>query len=260
MTDESSHPSEKDLLVAKLTEVLGSHSEEQAIWQQEVLGNLSESLPSDLRQHLNERAAKGDTASEQRGQAAGFVFEALVRADNRLFDHPETAAAVELREVLKHSRRYHFDDPLLDFREPDVALVDERGEFRGYAEAKLGLLDTRALRQLSASGAKATFLRVTRHLRENYARLSEWGLPALAAKPKREIAIQKEGFARVLVVPSNRNIASRASLIKASEQIGQDDRERAELLRVLNEEVTVCQTAFSTEEVWRLTDALLEKG
>lgn len=157
MSDESRNPSENELLIARLVNTLDDipdtarlykRDEDHITWQIEVLESLPESLAEGLRQHLKEW--------EGAGQAVGFVFEALVRADSRLFNHPETAAAVELRQVLKHSKKYHFDDPLLDFREPDVALVNEEGEFSGYAEAKLSLLDTRALRQLSVSGAKAT--------------------------------------------------------------------------------------------------------
>lgn len=103
------------------------------------------------------------------------------------------------------------------------------------------------------------YLRVTHHLRDNYDHLLEWGLPALATKPKKEIAIKKEGFARVLVLPFNRNVEDKASLIKRGENIGQNDSERAELLRVLNEEITIVRAPFSTEEVWRLTDTLLEE-
>lgn len=259
MSDESSKPSEKEQLIQVLTTCLESGDALRSSHQQEILTNLSETFKDDLAAYLKEYQDQGLSAEKIRGRAAGFIFETLVRADKRIFGELETPAAVELRQVLHKHRQYGFDDPLLDAREPDITIVKDDGSIAGYGEAKLTLLDDRSRHQLAVSGAKATFLRVTRYLRENYEKLEGWGLPALAAKNKKDIAVSKDGFERVLVVPFDRDTANPENLISRRADSGLDEDGYQDLKNILKTEIRIVKSPFDLKEVWSITDALLEE-
>ena len=233
-------------------------SESSEIHKNEIISNLPVTLKEDLREYLDERGG-GLSPEKTRGLAGGFVFEALVRADTSIFGQLETPAAAELRLAIHQHRKYGFDDPLLDAREPDMAIVHDDGTIAGYAEAKLGLLDDRCRRQLAASGAKASFLRFTRYLRENYEKLADWGLPALAAKNKKDIAVSKEGFERVLVVPADRGVESPESLISRRSDSGLSAASYLELKDILAHELRIVRSPFSLQEVWDMADVLVRE-
>lgn len=185
----------------------------------------------------------------------GKLFELLIEADPELAR--PTALTREILDLAHNPSSFGLDDKLGLYRNPDLAFVIMReGDslmVEGVGEAKLGLLNERAFKQLSASGFRrgmGALIACVNGLSDP----SKYGLVELGKHRQRlkdggTLITLDPAFRQVLIVPANRDTSDAAALIKRSDFDEEEDfKEFAELLSDPTK-VEVKTAAFSAGEV-----------
>ena len=194
-------------------------------------------------------------------QVRGKILEMLVQADPQFGER--TPLERELLDLSHNPEKYGLGDELGHYRNPDMAFLlvqnDDGIMITGVGESKLGLLNPRSFSQLSEAG----FARGVRALAELVNNLPDPEKHSLkeiakarAALPlgKQLLTISPE-FTQLLVVPANRNIEWKSTLIDRRE-FNADGREKFYELLEDTRHVRTARAAFSTAEVSAMANGL----
>ncbi len=179
-------------------------------------------------------------------QLRGKIFEMLVTADPEFGER--SPLEKELLALAHNPDAFGLGKELGYHRNPDMAfLIVKKGDgvvIEGVGESKLGLLNERSFKQLSetgfAKGAEA-LVEVVNAL-ENP---EKYGLKEIAKA--RPLKISSE-FSQLLVVPANRNIEWKSTLINRKE-FSLEGREKFYTLLNDTRHLRTARAAFSTAEV-----------
>lgn len=190
-------------------------------------------------------------------QVRGKLFEMLIQADPEFGER--TPLEKELLALAHNPASFGLEKELGVYRNPDMAflLVEKEGgtEIIGVGESKLGLLNDRSFQQLSETG----FLRGARALVDAINAIPDPEAHGLVEVAKaRPIRIAPD-FSQLLVVPANRNIEWKSTLINRREF----SKEGREAFYELLEDVTRVRTqkaAFSTAEIGAMTVPMISSA
>ncbi|MEK7577439.1 MAG: hypothetical protein AAB492_02350 [Patescibacteria group bacterium] len=186
-------------------------------------------------------------------QLRGKLFEMLIQADP-LFGE-RTPLEKELLALAHNPDAFGLGKELGHHRNPDMAFLIlekiEGAELIGVGESKLGLLNERSFKQLSetgfAKGAEALI-----HVVNTLEDPEKHGLKEIAkARPLR---ISPE-FSQLLVVPANRNIEWKSTLINRKE-FSKEGRDKFYVLLSDTRHLRTARAAFSTAEVVGMTKVI----
>lgn len=202
----------------------------------------------------------GGTGEGAGKRLRGKLFEMLINADPAFGER--SPLELELLSLAHNPDAYGLGKELGYHRNPDMAfLIVEKEDgvvIEGVGESKLGLLNERSFKQLSETG----FARGVKALVEVVNTLPDpeaHGLHevakarALLASEKPLLTISPE-FTQLLVVPANRKIEWKSTLINRREFTVEGRNAYYELLSD-TEHVVVKKAAFSTAEVGALAIA-----
>lgn len=186
-------------------------------------------------------------------QVRGELFELLIQADPAFGER--SALEKELLALAHSPEAFGLEKELGHFRNPDLAFLlvtkEDGVEIIGVGESKLGLLNARAFSQLSEEG----FARGVKELVSVINSLEDpakYGLIEIAkAKP---IRIASD-FSQLLVVPANRNIEWKSTLINRREFSAEGRQKFYEMLEDTTR-VRTAKAAFSTAEVGAMAEVI----
>lgn len=203
----------------------------------------------------------GETKSEGSGRMLrGRLFEMLINADPEFGER--SPLEKELLDLAHNPDKYRLGKELGYHRNPDMAfLLMEKAEgieIIGVGESKLGLLNERSFKQLSETG----FARGVKALVEVVNTLPDPDAHGLheIAKARKDLAPGKSllsiapTFTQLLVVPANRHIEWKSTLLNRREF---SESGRQKFYELLEHNVHISRAAFSTSEVSGLTDAAI---
>lgn len=186
----------------------------------------------------------------------GKLFEMLINADPEFGER--TPLEKELLDLAHNPDKYGLGKELGYHRNPDMAFLllqkADGVEIIGVGESKLGLLNERSFKQLSETG----FHRGVTALAEvvnNLPDPEKHGLHEIA-KARKELSHGKplltisEPFSQLLVVPANRHVEWKSTLLNRRE-FTPEGRQR--FYDLFDQNVRVKRAAFSTAEVSALT-------
>lgn len=212
------------------------------------------------------RTRNADLSGGQGKQIRGKLFEMLIQADPEFGER--TPLEKELLALAHNPAGFGLEKELGVYRNPDMAFLLFEGEngveLVGVGESKLGLLNERSYKQLSESG----FTRGAHKLIEVVNNLPDPATHGLFEVAKvrlahRSPASRDEGgpirvaddFTQLLVVPANRNIEWKSTLVNRREFSREGRQQFYELLEDTTR-VRTAKAAFSTAEVAAMARAL----
>lgn len=236
-------------------EIVSVHPLQKELWA--VLGATtleSGYLPDRVRQQAIFDRIKWDSFVQEAihegtegKQVRGKVFEMLINADPAFGQR--SPLELELLALAHNPSKFGLQDILGQYRNPDMAFIvtqiDDHAVIAGIGEAKLGLLNTRAYKQLSETGfarGVAALVEVVNSLPDP----ASYGLVEVAKAGPLTIA---PDFSQLLVVPANRKVEWKSKLVNYRDF--PDPVERKEMYALLGDpdRVTIKKAAFSTAEV-----------
>jgi len=179
-------------------------------------------------------------------QVRGKIFEMLIQADPEFGER--TPLEKELLDLAHNPDKFGLGKELGYHRNPDMAFLllhkDDGVEIIGVGESKLGLLNERSFKQLSETGFEAgvdALIDVVNNLPDP----EKHGLVEVAkARPLRKAS----EFSQLLVVPANRKIEWKSTLINRREFSAEGREQFYELLNDTRH-LRTARAAFSTGEV-----------
>ena len=216
-------------------------------------GHFFEELFGDLGMSSTEGAGK---------MIRGKLFEMLINADHEFGER--TPLEKELLDLAHNPDKYGLGKELGYHRNPDMAFLlmqkADGVEIIGVGESKLGLLNERSFKQLSETG----FARGVKALVDIVNTIPDPESRGLheVAKARAELAHDKplltvsEIFSQLLVVPANRHVEWKSTLLNRREFTNEG---RQQFYDLLEHHVRVQRAAFSTAEVSALTDAAIRE-
>lgn len=236
-----------------------THPLKDRLWQGVLDANLEKDYTPDRERQkkvfdcINWDTFESEIASEAKGsgvgggkQLRGKLFEMLIQADP-LFGE-RSPLEQELLALAHNPDAFGLGKELGYHRNPDMAfLIIEKEDgvvIEGVGESKLGLLNERSFKQLSetgfAKGAEA-LIEVVNALEDP----EKYGLKEIAKF--RPLRISPE-FSQLLVVPANRNIEWKSTLINRKE-FSAEGRDKFYVLLNDTRHLRTARAAFSTAEV-----------
>lgn len=190
----------------------------------------------------------------------GKLFEMLINADPEFGER--TPLEKELLDLAHNPDKYGLGKELGYHRNPDMAFLlmqkADGVEIIGVGESKLGLLNERSFKQLSETG----FARGVKALVDVVNTIPDPKSHGLleVAKARAELDHDKplltvsDTFSQLLVVPANRHVEWKSTLLNRREFSNEG---RQQFYDLLEHHVRVQRAAFSTAEVSALTDAAI---
>jgi len=195
----------------------------------------------------------------------GEVFELLIQSDPE-FVKTKTPESEELLSLLQNPDRYEKKEKMGRIKNPDLAYIELNDEGRiiikGVGEAKLGLLNERALRQLDSFEHSTKALKNTVNGIKHAKKMKRMGFDGLA---KRKVQMDESGergpfvdidenFKVTLIVPSDRNTTAE-TLMKHTPIM---EKRKEKYLDILSG-IEIKQAAFSIKEVVELTEHIYNR-
>lgn len=240
---ESFHPMRVRMETALQNAVLEKSYVPDKERQQDILDRINFSTLRD------EVLAEGKEGKQVRGK----LFEMLIQADPEFGER--SLLEKELLDLAHNPDKFGLGKELGYHRNPDMAfllmLKDDGVEIIGVGESKLGLLNERSFKQLSETGFERgvdALIDVLNNLPDPEAH----GLVEVAkARPLRK----SSEFSQLLVVPANRKIEWKSTLINRREFTSEGRQLFYELLEDTTR-VRTTRAAFSTAEVAAMAKAL----
>ena len=242
-----------------------------------ILRELPDNLVEELHGHLiamekkQQQVAKGggearvvDESSEVRGE----LFERLAALQygkpGAEVQDPRLAEGLsqELVNLMHDPERFSLSKQLGHIRNPDLAFfrINDQGkiEIEAAGEAKLGFLNYRSSVQIGRGFREGTqkMVRMVNRLDKP----EEFGLSAVAQSRVRGGYLEVAGDLKVkIIVPANRNLENKASLVNRNDFPQEEDYTR--FLELLQDEsrIEVLKSAFSRQEVATMAYYLLGK-
>lgn len=186
-------------------------------------------------------------------QVRGKLFEMLIQADPEFGER--SPLEKELLALAHSPEKFGLEKELGHHRNPDMAfllvLKDDGVEIIGVGESKLGLLNERSFKQLSETGFERgvdALIDVVNTLPDP----ESHGLVEVAkARPLRKAS----EFSQLLVVPANRNIDWKSTLINRREFTA-EGRQKFYAMLEDTKQVRTARAAFSTAEVGAMAKVL----
>jgi len=251
--------------------------------QAKVIENLPDDLLLHLKGHLHEKYIEKEAfkesyygkpveeLNEEEGRdyelmvLRGEVFEQLIQNDPE-FVTAKTSESVELLSLLQDPDRYGLFEKMGRIRNPDLAYVElndtGRIVIKGVGEAKLGLLNERAFRQLDSFEDSSKTLKNTVNSLKHAKKMKRMGFDGLA---KRKEQMEESGesgpfvdiddaFKVTLIVPSDRNTKAE-TLMKQTPVL---EKRKEKYLEILSG-IEIKKAAFSVREVAELTEHVYNK-
>lgn len=176
--------------------------ESRKMKQKAILNN----LPADFADQIREKIAEAEDAGYSVDNfVAGYIFEVLVRADPDICgSQGESEEAAEIRSLMKNPGEYRLEKFGLGDRitNPDLILINGKGEFTGAVEAKTSeKLDFRSAGQIGKFKRNIAYvLKMLRFVDKQTLRIS--GLKALAAAAANGFRLKvADKFITILAVP-----------------------------------------------------------
>lgn len=143
------------LLVDKIWENLEKSENREGIdaSRKEHQRKILDSLPKDIEKEMEALASYVNTLREPQNSKhasfiAGELFENFIRSDSTVCPHSETSLALEIRSFLKNPRIYNLPNIDYSISNPDIAIINEKGELISAVEVKSGKIDKRGIGQL----------------------------------------------------------------------------------------------------------------
>jgi len=233
-------------------------------WKRTVVECLSDSIVEELHGHLHVAYKEYAFFKEQRNLEGEFddgkvlrgeVFERVVQTEFTRDD----AVANKLLALMHDPERFLLKKELDHIRNPDLADLEHTGDNKiritELGECKLGRLNYRAYKQLSKNGLRSSLEAVRDVL--SGADLEAIGLGEVAAAGG-EIVLDPN-LRQAIILPADRNLEDTRSLIAEWDFYRDEDIEAFVELLEDESRTTIRQSAFSTGEIFRMTDVLLAK-
>lgn len=231
--------------------------------QKNVLANIDWEDLSDAIQTMQEAGGGKHKDSEGAGKMLrGLVFEYLINADETFGQR--SPVEKEILALAHNPDQFGLGEVIGHHRNPDMAFIilrkDDQLIIEGVGESKLGLLNERAFRQLSAEGfatGVTSLVKVVNSLDdpEKYGliELSKIKQEKNTAGPLLTIAPH---FMQTVIVPANRKPEWVSTLINYRDFSSRGARDEFRLLLQDPERVKIETAAFSTAEVLSIVSAI----
>ena len=235
--------------------------------QKDVLANVDwDSLADEIETIQEARVGKRKDSEGAGKMFRGLVFEYLINADEAFGER--SAVEKEILALAHNPDQFGLGEVIGHHRNPDMAFIILRKNdqliIEGVGESKLGLLNERAFRQLSAEGF-ATGVNALVKVVNSLDDPEKYGLIELS-KVKRErstagplLSIAPH-FMQKVIVPANRKPEWVSTLINYRDFGSRGARDEFRALLQDPERVKIETAAFSTAEVVAITKSLLHNA
>ena len=213
-------------------------------------------LGKEFEAHPEDRVIRGELferlATLQYGRAGAEAQDPLLAEE----------LSQELVQLMHNPERFALGPQIGHIRNPDLAFfrINDQGkvEIEAAGEAKLGFLDERAAKQIGG-GFKKGIQRMVRAVNQ-VEKPEDSGLTAVAQSRTRGGSLGVSEDLKVkLIVPADRNLDKKESLINRNNfQQGEDYDHLVELLQD-ESKIEILKSAFSRQEIAAMADHLLAK-